>query len=121
MSFHKRDMLRWGVQVGIPNRLLQVAAFTLSFVSRESGWVQCVRVCVKGNGSSFEANMQSLLTSLIMKRFGFVPGMPKPKTDLDWARIFNKHKIEVPSVKKLSLTLSSKGPGQTGARYDSYR
>lgn len=52
-----------------------------------------------------------------MKRFGFGKFMPKPKTEKDWVRIYNRHKYEVPTVKKLSLTLSAKGPGQTGARY----
>jgi len=51
-----------------------------------------------------------------MKRFGFAKFAPKPKTEKDWVRIYNRHKYEVPTVKKLSLTVSAKGPGQTGAR-----
>lgn len=52
-----------------------------------------------------------------MKRFGFAKFAPKPKTEKDWVRIYNRHKYEVPTVKKLTLALSAKGPGQTGARY----
>lgn len=51
-----------------------------------------------------------------MKRFGFVKYMPKPKNEQDWARLYRQHRYEFKNIKKLSLTCSAKGPGQTGAR-----
>lgn len=52
-----------------------------------------------------------------MKQFGIAKFAPKPKTEKDWTRVYARHRYEVPNVKKISLTLSSKGAGQTGARY----
>ena len=52
-----------------------------------------------------------------MKQFGIAKFAPKPKTEKDWSRVYARHRYEVPSIKKMSLTLSSKGAGQTGARY----
>lgn len=51
-----------------------------------------------------------------MKRFGVAKFLSKPKTEKDWSRTYARHRYEVPAIKKMSLTLSSKGAGQTGAR-----
>eukprot|EP01100_Stratorugosa_tubuloviscum_P007732 TRINITY_DN3190_c4_g1_i1.p1 TRINITY_DN3190_c4_g1~~TRINITY_DN3190_c4_g1_i1.p1 ORF type:complete len:145 (-),score=55.54 TRINITY_DN3190_c4_g1_i1:84-518(-) len=53
-----------------------------------------------------------------MKRFGFVKGLKKPKTEEEWLAIFAKNKCPLPTnISKIKLTWSKKGPGNTGVRY----
>jgi hypothetical protein len=51
-----------------------------------------------------------------MLRFGFIKGKPKPKTEEDWARLYNKAKILLTGTSKITVECGHKGPGQTGAR-----
>mmetsp|Transcript_8333 Transcript_8333/g.34926 ORF Transcript_8333/g.34926 Transcript_8333/m.34926 type:complete len:127 (-) Transcript_8333:24-404(-) len=54
---------------------------------------------------------------MAMRQFGKVKFMPRPKTEEQWAALYNKHKILLPNIRKLELHWSSKGSGQTGARF----
>ena len=54
---------------------------------------------------------------MAMRQFGKVKFKPKPKTPEEWHRVYLKHKIELPHVKKLKLSYGKKGPGQSSARY----
>lgn len=101
MSFHIRDMVTKGMRAAFSNA---------EAAHRENG-----RSSRERRNLSFL--FQSSLPTYQMKRFGHVKFAPKPKTEKDWTRIYNRHKYEIPTVKKLTLTLSSKGAGQTGARY----
>jgi len=53
-----------------------------------------------------------------LKRFGYWKGIRRPKTAEDWNKLWDEHKIVLPSsIAKLQLHWSTKSPGQTGIRY----
>jgi len=55
-----------------------------------------------------------------MVRFGFVKGLPKPRTKEDWLKLYSPHRTYLYGIKQVTVEWSKKGRGQTGTRHFHY-
>jgi hypothetical protein len=51
-----------------------------------------------------------------VNRFGWVRSHHKPRSEAEWARVFDRHRYVLPSLQELSITLSRRGAGVAGLR-----